>query len=448
MNAINPKPTPSTTRTTTQNLKPQDPVIPSRSDDSFGRDAILPDDRTSLLYTKLESWDEVRHAWRAQIGAEQLVDVEIPYYRTPTETAPLGIHLRETDGAMLRRTGAPAIAFTTHGWKQLVGLLMQEVPNRPVRAAETIGWLSPSVRTLAFDDVKRRSRRSEGKGKEITLRSHVDRVSGLRALRAVVSGIHSGVHFDDLALSIVLDEQCAKSGPTLASVRRGVDETRGVLVFEQTDTEGVGVSYSLHFRNSETGCASLSFAGGCYIRALKAHVRHPDGTTTSRTVEVANENEATRRSHTLPRARQTFESRKAIADERMSVDVRNALQGARQLAQAWKVALKSFHRDFVPGNGILEVVGAEARAEIMLDTIESNSRGFTADDRAALKKVLVNNETLPQLPWGSAAYVGGAFAVLASEQGGHEAAQRYQELAALWITTGFRGTAIVGASRM
>lgn len=417
-------------------LQPVDPKVPAASPESIGRDAALPIGEPARYLSAMQPWAAVSSAWQLRIEAEDLVDVQIRYYRTPTRQAPLGLFLRETDGALMRRPEREGLAYTQRAWAQLIALLLQEVPNKPRSAAEPYRFLGPEVRAQVFAHLRERSRRREGEGCEILLRSFVDSRFGLRALRAVVSGRHSGVHFDDLALIHALRPHVRADG--LASCVRGIDETHGQAVLESSGD----VRAMIYWHNSETGAASLGFGAGCYVTALDAIVANGRIVTTERGIEehevsIISARGSTRRAHTLPRARQTEEDRSRIAQERMQADIKTATEESRELCRSWALALQ----EFPTTQGAWSEAGAgdrETASQVVLDLIEEHTRGFTEGDRTGLLMLLKTEGRLRALPFASAAHIAGAWAVLASKQTSWDEARRMQAEAGRWVTQGFR----------
>lgn len=405
---------------------------------SFGRDALLGTPATARYRTDAEAgvtFASARTEWLARIAGEHLLDVEVKHYRTPTVGAAHGFALRTTDGAFMRSNSGRPCAFQPRAWSQLCNLLTNGLTNKPRGSgADAFGWLSPQNRAEAFEELKARSVRPEGTGREIYLRAHVDPTTGLLALRAVLSGRHSAYHFDDAALAGVLGNYVDHSAP--AHVSRGIDETVGWATLDSVRED---VRATIHWSNSETGAGALRFAGGCFIRLIDATIR-VHGVDVVRDVTVAHAEGSTRRNHTLPRVGHSAEQRAAIAADRIAHDVEAASVEARALCTAWGKALATFP------DGLEAPPAARAIAsEIAADEIESLVK-LSSDDRAALNGIMQNDARLQSLPWLSAAYVAAAFALLSREahaddsksmEENNERAQRLQEHASAFVLKGW-----------
>lgn len=405
--------------------------IPPKSPDSFGFDAALSADPGVKFLSKLEDWRAVRDAWLAQITSEDLVDVQAIYYRSLTRSS-VGWYLRPTDGAFVRRQNPDALAYTPRAWAQLVTLLMQEIPDKPRSPVEAYRWLAPAVREIVFEHLRNRSRRTEKESAPILLRTFIS-AQGVRALRAVVSGRHSGRHFDDEALARVLDEVLPVGSK--AYVSRAIDRTIGHAVIADLDTAKAVVSWS----NSETGAASLGFGGACWISALETLIRSNVEEATDQTLEpstkpvtIATAHGSSRRAHTLPRVGVSHADRAIIARERMKASIGKASTAARQLASDWTLALQSFPA----GTELAMPTDRSLIAEIVLDRIEDRTR-LKADDREALKAVILSSDRLAQLPYLSAAHLAGAWALLGAAQTDPDEAARCQLEAGRWVKERF-----------
>lgn len=413
--------------------------IPPSSFHSLGRDAALPHGNPLQFSSSFEDWDRTKYFWQRQIDDEQLRDIVVPHYRTPTR-GPSAMRLRGEDGALYlgKPTGADFIdanrghwAYTPRAWAQMVALLIQEDPAKPRGAAEPFRWLWPAMRRDVFEHLVRRSRRPEGEHKPIVLRTFLDLRFGFRAVRAAVSGIHAGEFYDDAAvlqaLDLVIHDQAA------AWVTRTIDTTVGHAELGAPSTDGSArhVKAMLTWRNSETGAASLGFGAACRITVLDAIAREKSefATDTTMPVTVASAAGATRRSHTVPRANRTQDERRQIADDRMARDIAKASNSARRLADAWMMALTRFPG----GSAAARPASAELEAEIILDLIESRTRGFKAADREVLKKIIADERQLKELPFLSAAHLAGAWALAAKRAEDPTETLRLQVEAGRWI---------------
>jgi hypothetical protein len=408
------------------------PVIPSlTAGASLGRDAFLPNAEPERVWLA-GPFAEVAARWLAAIEAEQLVDLEISTYRTPTTTAPRGMYLRPTDGGWCRKGDDSAIAITPNAASQIVGLMLTGHADRPNNATRNLAWYSPKTRAVMFAELRDRSPRKEGQDHAILVRTFIDPASGVRAARAFLTGRHSGQHFDDRNVAAILGEFVFPTAR--AYVRRNIDETRG---YASIDGEQNGVEASVHFRNSETGGAQLSFAGGVRITALDAQVRQSytgQVETVEKTIEIANTHGGSRRNHTLPRKNRTEAERAEIARSRISQSITAATQSARHMVARWGEALAEFpaHLTAIP-----EGLDRKMAAQIFLDAVEELT-AITAADRLALAEVIENSDRLAALPFLSAAHVTGAFAVLASKQTDADEAGRLQVTASEWVLQGWK----------
>lgn len=360
-------PTPPTFRIQTdeptQPLVTTRPVIIGRRSDgsevpaSIGRDAALPAGEAPAYSSRTVPFAQVAESWSDRIVAEQLIDLQIRHYRTPTRSAP-----------------------------------------------------------------------------EMLLRTFIDPRFGVRALRAVVSGRHSGIHFDDMALIAALQKTVAGSAPAYCS--RTIDATSGYAVLEQRGDARA----SLHWSNSETGCASLEFGAGCYITALDAVVRNgvtvrtDTGTIEQTSVRVTSAADRSRRAHTLPRKDRTEAERSRIAQARMAADIAKATEASRALCLGWEVALQTFAAGW---DRVGTTYSRSMAAIVILDLVEEHTPRGKFTDRLALEKVLTDSDRLFALPFGSAAHIAGAYAVLASTQTDIDEARRLQDEAGRWVTEGF-----------
>lgn len=412
-------------------------AIPPASLFSIGRDAALPAGDPIAYSSTFEEWERTSYFWRRQIEDEALSDIIVTQYRTPGSRPGCKMKLRMVDGALMlgKASGADMVdpgegpwAYTPKAWSQLIALLLAEQADKPRGAAEPYRWLWPSIREQVFAHLVARSKRKEGADYPIVLRTYLDVRFGLRAVRAAMSGRHAGTHFDDEAVADAIDRELSAAAPSW--VRRTIDLTIGHAVFATT-ADTLGAEAVLTWRNSETSGASLGFGAACRIKALNAVVRDVRGEklTNTEIITIASTAGSTRRRHTLPRVGYTEAERRAEAQKRMRSDIAKASTSARALVAAWDEACRRF-----PG-GLPQQrpASAEQEAEIILDTIESHTPGFKAEDREALKKVIADTKQLAALPFLSAAHIAGAWAVLAARQTTIEETIRCQMEAGRWV---------------
>lgn len=438
MNALTSTPAPrSTPSVVARHLAgpkatPIKPVIPSASEHSFGVDAILRTSTTAAHSTHTRALTEVVAEWRAQIAAENLTDVEIVHWRSPSEYGTAGLFLRTTDGALMLRSGAPR-GFTARGWSMLVNLLMHETPNRPSGTANVLAWLSPENRSLAFEEIKARSVRPEDAKHPLFVRMYSPiGHNGIRAVRAVLSGRHSGVHFDDSAIASYLLTKF--EGSTSAHVSRSTDATAGYLVLDDMATPGLAAALS--FANSETGASSLSFSGGARITAVGALISVP-----GRKVEalIKSARGSTRRAHTLPRVRVTEVERASIAITRLDHDVNAATNAAVALCSRWEAALASFpstlHASF-EGTGAMPVDQVSVAVDMIL---ERSKLDVTEELRSRIAAAIATNESLAAsgLARMSAAWVAATFALLGAQETAADAHRELADEAGRWVIDGW-----------
>jgi len=437
MNAVTstPRATPSIVARTLAGpkLTPSKPVIPSASEHSFGVDAILRTSTTAAHSTHTRSLTEVVAEWQAQITAENLTDVEVVHWRSPSEYGTAGLFLRTTDGALMLRSGAPR-GFTARGWAMLVNLLMHETPGRPSGTANVLAWLSPENRSLAFEEVKARSVRQEDAKHPLFVRMYSPiGHNGIRAVRAVLSGRHSGIHFDDAAIASYLLKKF--EGSAQAHVSRSTDATAGYLILD--DAKTVGLAAALSFANSETGASSISFSGGARITAVGALVSVPEK---KRAALIASARGSTRRAHTLPRVRVTEVERANIATTRLDHDVNAATDAAIALCSKWEAALVSFPSSFaagaLSGTGALPAEFGALAVDMIL---ERSKLDVTEELRARLTSCVTTNEALAAsgLARMSAAWVAATFALLGADETTAEGHKALADEAGRWVIDGW-----------
>lgn len=405
-------------------LSPSKVTIPAADAQSFGVDAILPVAVEPAHSTRLAPLSDVLAQWRAQIALEQLTDVEIVNWRSASDDlGSIGLYLRTTDGALMM--GPDARAFTPAAWSQLINLLMAEQPSRPAGAAAVGAWLTPDTRSQLFEEVKLRSLRREDSKHPLFVRMFKPvGFSQFTAVRAVLSGRHSGTHFDDSAIADLFEARFDWNAQ--AHVSRGTDTSAGYVVLDTAP----GLQAAVHFRNSETGASSLAFSGGAYITAIGTSVTVPE-----RRVEalLTSAKGQTRRAHTLPRVRVSPEARKGIAADRMGDDVDTATAAAIALCDAWKLALVSFPKGFAAAP-----VATNATVAVYVDQIAERSN-LTDGARSLLPKLIedcaaLNDGTIPFL---SAAWVAASLALLAREEPTAAGFRKLSDEAGRWVIDGW-----------
>lgn len=391
-----------------------------QGDSSLGQDAII---HRAEAFVRLptQKWASAVSDLQGLIEAEQLSDVSTPYYRSPTRTAPDGLTLRETDGALLRRTGGRPLAIHGHAWRQLVALLAHGQHERGMAAS--FAWLNPPLRAQVFAELRDRSIRREGPDSPILLRSHLDAATGLPALRAVLSGVYSGTHFDDLAILRALEGRVDATAPGGAT--RGLTETHGWATLTDGTEE---IAATVRFGNSEVGASALKFSAGCHIRVVDAHLQ-----AAPKLVDVTDSTGASARRHTLARKGVTEEMRAEMAQRRIASSIESASWAARQLAESWTKARASFAPGWSGERGAMAPAEAAAVVLDVLDERAPRKMALRAGDRAPLQAVLVSEERLKLLPFCSAAHIAAAFACLGREATDAEDCRRLLELAAEWV---------------
>lgn len=392
---------------------------------SHAIDAALAAKGAATYATRRVAFGAALYMWRQQIAAEQLHDYTIP------SLYDLAVDPR--DGALVR--GAGGLCYTPHAWRQLVQLFRASGSAIPSETIAADVWHAPLTRHLAFQDVKRASKRPQGE--EAVLRTFIHEHNGkkYRTLRAVVSGRHSLTHTDDLAVAKVLET--LPEVPSEGRVTRAWDRTWGSFALDAGDPD---VRYAFAFSNSETGCGSLSFSGAILLRALDVEIVRPDGSAIENAVTIASDSATTRRRHTLPRkagkAELSEEQRGNVAADRIAADIETALAGARALRDAWERAKKHVDTLLVPlaqmtevTDGAVEVLG-DALLELGAVPSAALRGGDTLKTFARrVAQVMADDARLRALPHGSRAHLAATLAVLASSMETWEAARETQQLA-------------------
>lgn len=394
---------------------------------AFPFDASLPDPRgMRVLFPSQLSFAQVALAWAEQIRAEAHHDFKV---------SSADLRMREEDGALTR--GKPGgLAYTRHGFGQLVNLLLAHKPNN---LAGCLRWLRPARRSAAFnlDVMPRTTRKADDL---MVLRTFAAARPGaegqtVRAVRAVVSTRHSQAALDDLNMMNALQAELGTSAPT--DCARSIDETHGVAV---VGTTAKHLHRTLHWTNSETGCASMSFTAGAVIRFLDAMVRL-DGTTDTVAVTLEDENTRSTMRHTAPGGKKSPEQQAKVANDRMRERIRDVLKAGEAVEGMWERALVDYpvelrDRDGDDGRERFLKMGPEQAFEVLGDLLEEVG-DVKSDDRDLLLAVLKDEKRLEQLPRGSAAHVAAAFAVLGARAEDNAKAMHWQGVAGRWISRGW-----------
>jgi uncharacterized protein (DUF2384 family) len=400
----------------------------------FSFDAALADEPRDVFRPRRDALEVVLLRWREQIQRETLRDVPVASLHA------LSVDWR--DGALCRGQGGAC--YTPHAWSQLVSLMRaQEAPSG---SANVLRWLAPLARHHAWGDVVRKSARP--RAEEGILRMFSATVPGqgvYPTVRAVVSGRHSLKHFDDLAVSRVIEEVARSNGWEGMEGRVFRAWNVSHASFMLTPFEGVRLGLSM--TNSETGGASLAFGGSISIDALDTVVTMPSGASyEQRRVQLANERSGTRRRHTLPRfstssgTRFSEATRQRIADRRIAADVSTAFDGAKVLAERWHHALGSVNSAAVPLATLATV--DDSAVSVLRDLLIDNGvmRGASVEAVNAFAKsiaeIIANDARLRALPHGSVAHLAAAIALTAHGCSWDEAKER-QQLAGRFLMDGW-----------
>ena len=333
------------------------------------------------------------------------------------------------DGALYAVGGRAGQPVTEHALSQFANVLLAGQPAEgrnaallstppAVRAVLLTHLQAVSKRKVDNQVVLRLSRHVVRRGVNLDLRTRVDGTDGYE-VRAIVTPRHALQHYDDGVLAGRLARLAPADGR--AHIVRGPmgTETRGMVELRDAGDAREVVS----FRNSETGEARLGFWGSAYLQVLDAVVTRP-GMQAVVQVEAAGDRHE--RNHTLPTqgtkelaerygvssaGTLTETERRRIAEARIDESYRAATESARQLVADWDTAKAA-----LPDNTELETLArlpVEVRTPVLLDWCEEH--GFSlGEDRQALERVMLDSTRLQSLPFGSAAYFAGAYALLAS----------------------------------
>jgi len=391
---------------------------------AFPFDAALPNAPViERLFPERQRFADVAAEWASLIAVEAHHDFEV---------SSTTLRMRSADGALSR--GKPGgLAYTSHGFGQLISLLLTQ---KPANLAGCLRWLRPERRAAAFnaDVMPRTTRKADDL---MVLRTYAAPRPGtngerVRAVRAAVSLRHARSACDDLNLMKALR---AELGPDAkAACNRSVDMTYGVAV---VGTTAKHLHRTLHWSNSETGCASLAFTAGAVITFVDALVRL-DGTRDEVSVTLEDEDTRSTMRHTAPGAKQSAERQQEIARERMQTKIREVLTAGEAVEGMWEAALVGFPQ--IPGSdaaAALVTLPAEQAYEVLADLLEERGEFKKEGDREAFVTMLKDEKRLEQLPRGSAAHVTAAFAVMGRRAQNDEASRHFQSLAGKWLARGW-----------
>lgn len=410
----------------------------AQRDGTVRGDALLPNTDPRPVEVARDSWATVRAAWLAQIEAEGLYDRRIESWQA--------IAIDPRDGALMTgHAGGGAAAYTPHAWSQLVSLVATyATPRRPHGAAPapTLGWLPPFARSLAYEGIRAMAAKRSG---GLLLRGFRDPRTGLPALRAVLSPRYPGQACDDAQVAAVLDGVVAPDAPAVV-YRDATDETTGHALLTTADDAEAGCRGTIHWRNSEVGSARLSFGAGLSISVVDERAVIIDGRTVGTTevgVEIESAQGRSARNHTLPtkagKVVLADDARARLARERIRTSVQAALTSVQALRFAWREALKDFPLA-VDGGGSGEAVRSGVAAAL-IDSLLTDGLLGEGDDAAtlatALRDVATSTERLREVPFGSAAWVAAALAVVATRATTIEQQRTLRLQAGQWVTGGW-----------
>lgn len=381
-------------------------------------------------YVPSQSFETALASWLQVIADQKLSDVPIASLQSLT--------VDWRDGALCRGKGGTG--YTPHAWSQLVSLMKAQ--GAPAGIANSLRWLGPLARHFGWADVVRRSLRP--RTEEGILRMFLAPRPGVAgatvpAVRAVVSGRHSLTHFDDSAVAEVIRD--LPEAPTRARIHRGWDVTHGTFTLTSGSPE---TRLGFYLRNSETGCASLSFSAALEIAALDAEVVMPDGAKFERIVRLASANAASRRRHTLPRystssgTRISEMTRARIARERIAEDIETAMEGARVLAQRWVTARSEINAEAIK----LAKLTKENTSALMVleDFLRETPWAELCEVEGLLKglvEVISDDARLRSIPHGSAAHMAAALALVAQKRTNWEEVVELQRLSGQFLMEGW-----------
>jgi hypothetical protein len=151
-------------------------------------------------------------------------------------------------------------------------------------------------------------------------------------------------------------------------------------------------------------------------------------------VTVGEVGTGTARNHTLPWVGWTQEERRVEANRRMRESRNEAIRDTARLAADWRAATQDFPADD-------EVTRNPETVEVLFDLLEERSllTDLAQEERELLRNIMNDAKRLPELGFGSAAYMAGAMAILATKvtSADVERAAELRDLAGQWVSRGW-----------
>lgn len=363
----------------------------------------------------------------AQVAQEDLKDFAVLIGR---------LAFRPTDGALTTDpVKGSGLAMSRHACSQMANILFHGRSDKPRDLTQNYAARGSMVRGFAAraamlrDDVAGSLRPAQ---KQVKVRTCLTVVNGhvVRMARAFVSLVHAGKFTDDTALLNRLAQYVRPDAQ--ARMTRTNDLSYG---FATVGAPTTGLIRTLHWTNSETGCASLSVGAGAVLRLVDAVVQFPNSRDVidyEEVVTLADKRSRASMRHTVPGG--TDAAKETECNRRMDAMIQNALAYGNQLEAAWMRALVDVTEEL---RGLVGRKGADVAQEVLLDAVEGRF-GMDADDRKALAKVLTDDKRLAAVTHGSAAHIAAAFAVLGSKAGSMAEAERLQGIAGQWVMRGWK----------
>lgn len=357
--------------------------------------------------------------WRAQILAEELKDWQL----SPSEI--IRAQLDPRDGAFHR--GGAGLAYTPHAWGQLID---RDTGEGPTGRAAALAWLHPAARSVAWATQVRPPKGAEG----LTFRTYRAQarlppgqgVLPVRVLRGIVTQRHSLDADDDQRLAQLIEREVFGEDVARWHGRVWRDPARMTHATFSRRDEVHGVSRGFTLINSEVGLCGRTMRGWLSLDVLSEGLgaQVPDG---ERWRHVQAASGVAHRRHTLPRVGVSAQQRTEIARQRFAEDFDRAWSGAEALAAGWERA----HADFP--DGLRPVEGAP---QVLADLLLERQLIRPSDLEVTLEALAKHATVLSRLPWGSAAYMAGLFALMA-EGRTYQSAREYQMAAGAWILGGW-----------